>query len=883
MSLINLLIAKLRNLVRAEQEDVDFDHELESHLKLSEERYIREGLDPDEARRRARRDLGGVAQLREAGREARGLARLDSLRLDVRLGLRMLRRSWGLTLVGGLAMAVAIGIATTMFMYFDVFWNSSVPLEDGDSVVSIQIWDSSDSRRRETSLADFQQWSESIRTLDDVGAFRTVERVLEAADGSIEPIQVAELTPSGLRIARVDPLLGRPILDDDARPDRQRVALLGYDLWQARFAADPAVVGTTLDLDGTVHTVIGVMPEHFGFPVNHNIWTALDPESGGYLPAPFLGGAFGRLAPGVSIEQAEGEFGGIGLVPSTIPADSEVRRQIRILPYVQNFIADVSPEEMGRRGVIQWIVVLLVSLLLIPPCINVAVLVYARTVSRQEEVAVRTALGASRSRIVVQLLIEMLMLSTGAALTALVGIRVMSLYLEQFMLQRLTRLPFWVDLSFSASTLTFALGLAVSAALIAGLIPAMQSTGRLVRPGLQALASRTRIQLGLSWKLLVVTQVALSFAVLPVAAETIWGTLGPYIEGPGIPVAEYLTARVAPAASIGEPADSIDFGSRLDDLVTELEAASPGSRITLSSALLSGGGAWAELEGADHEDFSLVMRIDDHFLETMGTEVLAGRAFDTDDFGTASNAVLVNRTFADRMLGGANPVGTRVRYHLGGRVADSSTPEPWYEIVGVVSDVPANPNFGTIYRPSEYGEFSPAVLIQHVPGDSAGARRALGAAAGNQTLGLAVDEIEGLQQIYTANAVGNYLAAFVLVVAITSVLLLSSAGIYALMAFTVSQRRREIGIRAALGANSGRLLAGVLGRACVLVGAGGMIGTILASALSYYIPAEAFGGWEIPGILPLAAAVMLGISALAVAGPARRALNVGPSEALNEG
>ena len=251
--------------------DHDLQRELAGHLALAEDELRRKGHAPSDAARLARVAAGGRIQALEALREQRGLPWLGSSWLDVRLGLRLLVRSWGLTLVGGLAMSVAIGIAAVVFTAFDVLMWSPLPLDEGDRVVAIQMWDREAGRRRDTAWQDIERWRDSLQSIDDVGAFQTIRRNIITPDGSVELVAVAEISAAGFRVARVPPLLGRPIVEADAAPGAPPVIVIGHDVWQRRFAGARDVIGLELRLGEDVHTVVGVMPEGFRFPFSFRV------------------------------------------------------------------------------------------------------------------------------------------------------------------------------------------------------------------------------------------------------------------------------------------------------------------------------------------------------------------------------------------------------------------------------------------------------------------------------------------------------------------------------------------------------------------------------------------------------------------------------------
>jgi len=902
LAFFNTIAARIRGFLRPGDRESDFDREMAAHLEMAEEDGRRRGLTIEEARRDARVKLGGTTQLRESWRAASGLTWLDGFALDARLGLRMLRRSWGLTLAGGLAMTIVITIATVAFVFLDEFMGRTAPpLDEGDRVVALQSWDVEAHRRRDVSRRDLERWGATLQSVKDLGGFQTIERRLTIDGRPAEWVRVAEITASGFRLARVVPLLGRWIGEGDEQPGAASVVVLGYDVWQSRFASNRAVIGQTVRLGESIHTVIGVMPEGFAFPVNHRYWIPLRSDHAGSLKAAPEGAVFARLAPGVSLDRAQAELTTIGLLPQATtpsgrspaqPTTGDARRP-RVVPYTFAFTDDVERGELAWQ---QRIILLLISLLLVPPCLNIAILVYARTVTRQEEFAARFALGATRSRIVVQLCVEALVLSSAAGAVALAITRPILFQIGEI-IRRLPALggslPFWVDFDFSWRVGPFVAGLCVLAALIAGLVPALQATGRVLPVALRSLGSRTRIPLGATWTALIVTQVALAMALLPSTMELAWGNLRPAVLGPGFPAGDFLTARLAvdsqriPTAEPDLPAFAArvrdvqiqvirqidtEFGVSAATFATAVPGAEPLTLVEMDEGASSGGSVRRYVRANE---------VDRSFFEIFGVPMLAGRAFDGRDFGSAATAI-VDQTFVRQVVGDGTAIGRRVRPVA----APGAEAGPWYEIVGIVPDRPANTSQGRMYLPAvpgTRGAAGPIHVALHAGTDPAATSRRLQEINTNLDPILRVDDVRRLDEVLAESQMGGHLTSYALAIVTLSVLVLSAAGLYALMSFAVTLRRREIGIRTALGAQPGRLLASIFGRALRQIAGGVIVGVALALVLHRWLNIEVEGGWHIPGILPAAAIFILAIGLLSAAGPARRAVRVDPTEALRDG
>jgi putative ABC transport system permease protein len=826
-----------------------------------------------------------AARLATLGRAASRLAQFDAFRLDIKLGLRVLVKFWGLTLFGGLAMAMAITLGASIFELLRVATGTAIPLDDGDRVVMIQPVDAQTQQTRRASVEDFERWRMDLRSVEDVGAFRTMERDLMTANGPAPPVPVAEMSAAGFDLARVAPLRGRFLLPEDERSGASPVLVIGYDAWQSTFGGNADVVGQTVQLDGVFHTVVGVMPEGFGFPLNHQYWMPLQANTVERVAV------FARLAPGASLEMAQAEVESLGLLDPDAPADARLRP--RLVPYVVGIL--------GAMPAITALVPLILPLLLIPPCVNIAVLVYARTVSRQGELAARTALGATRGRIVGQIFVEVLILSGLAAGLALIATPKVVEFISEATTPG-TRLPFWMNFGLSYTTIGYACALAVVAALIAGAIPALRATGRLTLACLHTLGSLAQPKLGKLWTTLVLLQVALSMAVLPIGSEIAWTLYGPTPAGLRFAPGEYLMANLSvdPQSSV----DAVRFGEVRAALVRRLQAEPGVTGVTVANGLPSQESqirVQAEVTGA--VSATAFNRVDLEFFDTFNTRVLTGRGFDASDFEPESNTAVVNLSFARRVLGHGNPIGRRVRFVAAG--ADDGTPSterygPWLEVVGVVEDFSAEGGRRALYRPlpripeavpvSSNVADSPAPPLKlaihtgpTIPAALPGRLREIVALLDPN---LRIDPIGTFDVLWESFWIEDGTIASVIAGLLLGIVSFAVAGVYTLMAFTVVQRRREIAIRSALGATPWRLTTGIFRRVLVPVIVGASLGGLAALFAEYYWSPLLFefreGGRALPWSLPAAEVMLITIGFLVAAGPARRALNIQPVEDLRD-
>jgi predicted permease len=832
------------------------------------------------------------AMSRGAGRHLeRGAGRgLFSL-LDVKLGVRMLMKHPGLTLASTFALAVGIPVGLAPAHFVDGIM-APLPVAEGDRIRSLRLWSPALGRAAETTYVDYQTWRPLVSSFEALGAFRETTYNVDPAESGGAGVRGAGMTASAFEIVRVQPLLGRYLQPADEAPGAEDVVVIGYDLWQARYAGDGSIVGRSVRLGSTPHTVVGVMPEGFYFPERQNAWTPLrviTAEGPEQSPPVAI---FGRLTDGVDDEQARAELALLARRSSYPGRDEDLQAQVE--PYAHVVLPGLSG---GLRGTPEYVFAQSIALLvLLVACLNVGMLVFARTATRASELAVRTALGASRGRIVAQVFTECLVL---AVLASGVGLLLMALVLDvawRVLPASWGALPYWIDWSISDATAVRALALAGLSAAVAGVVPALRFTGRSVQSNIQrARANRTGVRFGGLSSALIVLDVAVAVAAvgLAVTAGRIVRETAASQGDVGIAAEEYLAASVTlpPSAAGGDApggsgtAHSARMAIAQGELVRRLEA-EPGVRAVAVADYLprmDHRTRLVEAEGVESPEgrsgFSIrTARVDLDFFESLGQPILQGRAFDAGDLGEESGAVIVNTSFVERVLGGQNPIGRRIRYHPWG----DGEPGPWREIVGVVGRLgmrmaSAESDQG-VYEPFAPGDLATVRLGIHLgddPGAFAGRLRTL---AGEVDPEVIVDVTGPLDRVYEGDwyfllavTAGGALLVGVL-------LALAASGIYAIMSFAVAERAREIGIRTALGAGRADLVRSIGRRAFAQIGLGVLLGMPLAldgfngSDQGLFTGA----GWA----LLVGVAVMVLVGLVACTGPMLRALRVHPSEVL---
>jgi predicted permease len=919
-----------RALRRSSQLDAEMQEEMRFHVEMEAERLVREqGLDSREARRQAHVRFGGLEKYKEQGRDTRGLQWVDAVSLDARLGVRMLVKHRGLTLVGGFAMSVAIAIGAMFFEVMTEMLNPALPLEDGEHVVALQYATAIPGSPERRVLHDFVALREELVSVEQLSAFRTAQHNLVSGTGPAEPITVAEITASGFAVARTPPLAGRYLLPADERAAAPPVVVIGHQAWQSRFAGDPHIVRRTINLGGIPRAVVGVMPDGFKFPLDHQFWIPLrvDPLEYERLQGPQLY-MFGRLARGVTLEEAQAELTTLGHRAAAAHPETHGRLRPMVLPYTHESPGLVSPVRVWLVRIAQ----LLIGALALVVAVNLAILIYARTVTRLGEIAVRTALGASRRRILAQLFIEALALTVVGAAAGLVLAQIALGRLQSLILSN-GSIPFWVDFDLSIWTVMYAFGLAVLTAVIMGVLPGLKATGSGLTASLHELNGRTGTRLGPMWTALVVGQLAVAVAVLPAAVHLSWQVVRMEIAGPGFAVEEFVVSSVA-LSDEASAVDSNRIRARQLELMSRLEA-EPGVSAVTFSRFVPGFAGGRRIQFEDRSTSLGAMRqpvreagtpevstnhVGLGMFDAYGAVILAGRAFNAADLG-AANAVIVNRTFvrefldsstssaSSRPFDGAqgrpealegrgtsrdehgrgmedgSALGLRFRYARP-RTGQPDTPvqHEWYQIVGVVRDFPSfspapfSDGEPTVYHPAAPGDVHPVTLSVRFSGQIPA-----GVAERFRAIGAEVDPAMQLRRVVPLSrfyddlrSLWRYLAWGIGLVT-TSVLLLSAAGMYALMSFTVAQRTREIGIRAALGAHPRHLVLTIFGRVMRQLALGLLVGSALSGAV--FLNTDLSLG-RATTLLLTVAAIMVVVGLLAALGPARRSLRIQAVDAL---
>lgn len=873
---------RIRRLIRRDAVERELDAELSFHLEMETQKNLREGMSPEEARRQAAIRFGGVDRYKKKVREARVLGWVPGMSLDFKLGFRMLLKYRGLTAVSLLSMALAVAGVAGFFAFTSNFISPDLPLEEGDRIVAIQNWNVATGSVETRSLHDFLAWRAGLESVDDLGAFSHFEPNLITAGGRAEAVRGSRISAAAFRLTRVPPVLGRPLVDADEDEGAEDVVVIGYDLWQDFFAGDSTVVGRRVRIGQTPYTIVGVMPEGFGFPFNDELWVPFreNPLEWARLEGPGLT-VFGRLRDGVTLEDAQAEVSVFGR--RTAAEFPQTHRQLRprVAPYASALVAAPMAVTVGGR--------LILVLLLLVVSANVGALLFVRNLSREGEIALRAALGASRRRIVFQLFVEALVLGTVASLVGLFlasyGVGWFSNNLAEEMFGR-SGLPFWWRDGLALSTLVYVGLLTLLGSAVSGLFPAFTLTRIQLRSQLQSQAAGgPGLRFGRKAKLAVVAQITLSVGLLMTVFQGWPNLVRSEAKIQGLSAEEYLTARlmVDQEPETGDrPTEFVErFLDARQELARALHNQADVAGVAFASALpgTAHGRQRIEVDGETEgpgPPRARVARIDADFFRVLGTPLLAGRSFDSGDVsptGSARPVVIVNQSFVRTRFLDQGALGRRLRV-----LSQAGEPGPWLEVVGVVGD------FGMdLYSPSGlYLPLTPSTYPVRVAvrlnTDPAHFTARLPSAAAGADPSLRMVEVGTLDAALTNSRMPNRIIFLGLAVATFVGLALTLSGVYTLMSFFVSRRIREIGIRAALGANPSRLVFDIYSQALVRLGMGVALGALLSLPFTAIVLE---GGSFSTSVKVAAVIVMAGL--IACLGPTRRMLRVQPIEAMRFG
>ena len=888
------LVAYLRGLARRRQINRELEDEIRFHLDQQIEVNVRRGMSPAEARRMAQLDFGGVAQTREAVREVRAIG-LDSILRDVQVAIRMLRKQRAFTLTVAATLAVCLGANAVLFAIVDhvLLRPLSIPASDRVVITGNRYPRAGVDSGYSTSAADYVDRLRDTDVFEEQALFKVGNRSVDE-HGVPTRVPSMSVTPSFFRLARVAPTLGRTFADDEIEPGRETKAVLSFALWQSQFGADPGAVGRDLRIDGRPYTIVGVMPKEFALVApDVTLWTPLTltpaEKSTHYND---VWGYLARLKAASSIDQAQAQIDAINRAnlqrfPQFARVISDMGFHTVVEPLQDSLVKDVRPTLHLMWG--GALFVLLIG------CLNVANLVIARSRTRTRELATRLALGAGRARIARQLITESLVLAVGSAAAGLIvgriGLRALgSLNLED--------LPRGADIQFDASTVVFTLAAGAIIGVILGAWPALAAVPTAPTTCLNQEQRSTSSGSGARRlrRSLVVAQVAFAFVLL-VGAGLLFSSFRRVLAiDPGFQSDHVLTASVAlPASRYREqPAAGRFAGEVLTRLRALPAVAKAGATDTIpfgsnhTNSLILPEGYQAKA-GESMISPGRIVASSEYF-ETMRVRLIAGRLFDDRDVESAPGVAIVDETLAARFWPGTSPIGRRLyRPDDPNNLARITPTTTTFTVVGVIASMKletladTRAGAGAYYFPLAQQPERMLTFAVRTEGTPATLSHAVRAAIQSVDPELPVFDVQPMDR-WTAKSLASRRAAMLLSLIFSAVaLFLAAVGIYGVLAYAVAHRRKEIGIRLAVGASARVVFAMIMREGAVVIAVGVGLGAIGVSGLQRALQSQLFGtAVTDPVVLAIMTGLLASVAASACAVPAWRASRIDPRVALSD-
>jgi predicted permease len=880
MKRLRAWVSRLAGLVPSERRERELADEIESHLQMHVDDNLRSGMTPEAARRDALLKLGGVESTREACRERSTIPLIEHVLQDVRFALRQLARNPGFTLTAVLVLALGLGASATIFGFVHAALIKPLPYTDPARLVNVTE-SAPQIPRAALSYPDYLDWKRlnTVFTSIDVHSGRSY--MLSTPAGT-EVVPGARVSDGFFRTLGVTPLLGRGFHEGEDLADAPHTVILSFTAWRDRFGGRPEVIGQAVTLSDTPHTVIGVLPREFHFTPRGRaeLWTTLHPAGSCDLrrSCHALEG-IGRLKDGVSIETALAEMKSIAAGLEREYPDSNRGQGASVVPLAEVMVGNVRPLLMALLGG--------AGLLLLIACVNVASLLLVRSESRKREFAVRGALGASRARLIRQFVTESLVLVAGGAVAGVIlAAWAMPLLTRLIPADMMAATPYLRGLGLNPHVLAFAGGVSLVAALLFSATPIVRSPWAGMREGL---TEGGRSAAGTVWRRLgsnlVVVELAIAVVLLVGA-----GLLGKSVYrllkvDLGFEPDHLATLAVAaPPSRYANDEQAVALGRRVLGRIASLPGVEAVGITSLLPVTFNGNTDWIRFVGRPYSGEHIEVNQRDvsaDYFKALRARLLRGRYFSDTEDASKPRVVVINRTLARRYFPDEDPIGKRF--------GDTSlSPGSIKEIIGVVDDIREGPLDAEIW-PAVYYPYNqdPAVvffsLIVRTAQDAESALPALSAAIRD------IDPDLGIIREVTMRArIGDSPSAYLrrssawLIGGFAGLaLLLGVVGLYGVIAYSVGQRAREIGVRMALGAPRGSLYRLILMEAGQLAALGITLGVGAAVASATLMRKLLFDtpAWDMPTLAAVAAT--LAVSALLASYvPARRAASVDPLDAL---
>jgi putative ABC transport system permease protein len=872
----------LLSVLRRGRYEREMEEEMRFHLEMQVEQNRASGMAAEEAHYAARRQFGNQTWLKEASREMWSLRVIETLIQDLRYGARMLMKNPGFTLLAVLTLALGIGATTTIFSAIQNILLDPFPYKDADRVVAIQIHDTSSSRpdgRSWFQAPEFLDYQEQSRSFDEVIGI-TLDDVLYDSGPGMEQFSGGYVTPNTFGFLGVPAELGRVITPDDATPGAPPVFVMAHKLWVNRYNQDPTILGRTFTLNGTPTTLVGIMPPRFIF-YDADLWIARAMERGAPRSNRDYWLFLAKLKRGVTNQQAQSDMELIARRLAQVYPDNYPRNfGVRVVSWFDSIFVQFRKTLYTTAAA--------VGLLLLIACSNVANMLLARATAREKEMAIRAAMGASRMRMVGQLLTESLLLALGGAvvgcLFSYAGIKgLMMLRYDNF-------IPGEAQIRLNLAALLFSLGTAVITAALFGLAPALQTVRRnLVEPlkGASHGAGGGFGQ-GRMRNALVVFEVALSLVLLSGAGLLMRSFVKLQQTDLGFNPENILFARLPfPRDQYATASEKQRF---YEQLLSRLRALPGVVAATETTSLPPYGGIDSDIDivGKTHAEKwrAMFQLCSEGYFPTLQLRTVLGRALSETEVDGARKVAVVNQSFVNKFLGNEYPIGQKVKINMLESMPDSPVKDPVFEIIGVISDA-RNQGIQESPAPEMFvpytitGAFERGVMIRtsapplSLLNDVRREIRAVDRSVALTQTGSLEDFLK--RYSYAEPRFGLVLMSVFAIVGLALV----AMGVFSVIAYTVSRLTREIGIRMALGAGTADVARMVLWMGLKLVGLGVGMGLLASFAMTRVIANQLWGVSPRDPLTLGAAVTVVALAGLAACYfPARRAAKVDPMVAL---
>lgn len=880
MTLLRWLSSCWRNLFHKTRLNQELDEEVRAYVEMLAEEKIGRGMDAAEARRTALIEVGGIEQVKEEVRDVRMGAVVETLWQDLRYGLRMLFKQKAFTLVAVMTLALGIGASTAIFSAVNPILFEPLPYPHAERVM--MIWDfGPGGSPLYTTFGTYRELVERNHSFDAIAVMKPWQPTVTGASEP-ERLDGQRVSASYFRALGVPPVLGRDFDPSDDQINGPRVAIISDGLWKRRFGGDSTIVGQQIKLDDNPYTVIGVMPSAFEnlLAPSAQLWSplqydkSLPPQSrewGHHLRM------VGRLRPGVGTDQAKRELNEIAHTPVqefSRPPYASLDSGLMMNSLQDDMTGGVRPALLAVLGAV--LLVLLIA------CVNVTNLLLARGAQRRGEFAMRTALGATRARMIRQLLTESLLL---AALGGALGMLVAAFGVSALVALSPSGLPRASAIDVDGTVFTFAFGITTLVGLLVGLIPALHTSRADLLTGLQQSSQRTAGGHQLTRRTLVVAEVALALVLLVSAGLLLRSMQRLFAIDPGFNTPHLLTMQVQTS---GQRFDK-DTTNRFFEQALEAVRHVPGvtaaaftSQLPLSGDLEDGYGVHFESSStgnpeADNSAFRYA--VSPGYFETMAIPLRRGRLLNAYDAAGAPPAVLISESLAKSKFPGQDPIGQRLRI--------GSNDGPWSTVVGVVGNVKQTSlvmnQSDAVYLTNTQWPFTDKALwlVVRARGDAAALAPAIRNAIWSVDKDQPIVQVATMDNLLAASAAERRFALILFEAFGIVALVLAATGIYGVLSGSVTERTREIGVRLALGASRSNILALVFRQGMTLTGLGVVIGLSGAVVATQAIVTLLFGVSRLDPITYLGViSLLVGVSVIACWVPAWRAARVDPSITL---